>query len=101
MVIVAGTSGWWERQREDYSNEAVFLFLFTTDLAVGNRRLVPNPPQGLADAMHGAWVAFAKNGDPGWPAYDSERRMTMCFDLRSGAVSAPLRAERVLWDGVR
>ena len=26
------------------------------------------PPQALADAMHGAWVAFVSDGDPGWPA---------------------------------
>jgi carboxylesterase type B len=26
----------------------------------------PNPPQGLATAMHAAWVDFVKSGDPGW-----------------------------------
>lgn len=30
----------------------------------------PNPPQDLADAMHGAWVRFIASGDPGWPAWD-------------------------------
>jgi len=25
----------------------------------------PNPPQSVADDMHGAWVRFAKTGDPG------------------------------------
>ena len=28
------------------------------------------PPQQLADTMHAAWVAFAKNGNPGWPQFD-------------------------------
>ena len=27
-----------------------------------------NPPSALADAMHSAWVAFAKTGDPGCQA---------------------------------
>lgn len=25
-----------------------------------------HPPQALADTVHGAWVAFAETGDPGW-----------------------------------
>jgi para-nitrobenzyl esterase len=29
----------------------------------------PDAPQALADEMHGAWVRFAKTGDPGWPAW--------------------------------
>ena len=31
-----------------------------------------DPPQDLARTMHGAWVAFATDGDPGWPKYDLE-----------------------------
>lgn len=27
------------------------------------------PPTELAASMHRAWVAFARTGDPGWPAY--------------------------------
>ena len=30
----------------------------------------PNPPQHLADEMHGAWVRFISNGDPGWATWD-------------------------------
>ncbi|MFF9345854.1 carboxylesterase/lipase family protein [Streptomyces sp. NPDC014734] len=33
----------------------------------------PDAPQGLADAMHTAWVRFAATGDPGWPAWDASR----------------------------
>lgn len=33
--------------------------------------LGPDPaPDGLAARVHGAWVAFAKTGDPGWAGYD-------------------------------
>ena len=49
--------------------------------------------EGIADAMHGAWIAFARNGRPhhpglpSWPLYRREDRMTMCFDSVIGPVS--------------
>ncbi len=58
-------------------------------------------PQQLADAMHPAWVAFATNGDPGWPQYDLKRRMTMRFDMTPELVEDPRSAERALWEGLR
>jgi para-nitrobenzyl esterase len=61
----------------------------------------PCPPQELADTMHAAWVAFASNGNPGWPRYDLARRATMRFDTRSEVVDDPRATERVLWEGVR
>ncbi|MEU5217685.1 carboxylesterase family protein [Streptomyces sp. NPDC020807] len=62
-----------------------------------------DPPQGLADAMHAAWVAFAKTGDPGWKAYDGVTRTTMVFADASGGtpVDDPRPGERLLWEGVR
>jgi carboxylesterase type B len=60
-----------------------------------------DPPQQLADTMHAAWVAFATNGDPGWPTYDRGRRATMRFDTTSEVVDDPRAAERALWEGVR
>jgi carboxylesterase type B len=60
-----------------------------------------DPPQGLADAMHSAWVAFACRGDPGWPPYDLDRRATMRFDTVATVVHDPRGPERALWDGVR
>jgi para-nitrobenzyl esterase len=59
------------------------------------------PPQQLADKMHAAWVAFATNGNCGWPKYDLSRRATMRFDLTSAVVNDPRSAERLLWTGVR
>ncbi len=59
------------------------------------------PPQQLADTMHPAWVAFATNGDPGWPQYDLKRRMTMRFDMTPEMVEDPRSAERALWEGLR
>ncbi len=48
----------------------------------------------LADRMAGAFIAFAKTGDPStpelpWPAYDPGTRPTMIFDVQSGAQNDP------------
>jgi len=58
-------------------------------------------PHALADAMHAAWVAFARSGDPGWPRYRSGRRATMSFGDTCEVVDDPRAEERRLWDGVR
>lgn len=53
----------------------------------------PAEMRGLADAMHPAWIAFAKTGKPDhprlpkWPVYRREDRMTMRFDSMIGPVS--------------
>lgn len=39
------------------------------------------PPQGLADAVHGALVGLAKNGDPGWSRDDAGRGPSQVFDV--------------------
>jgi para-nitrobenzyl esterase len=61
----------------------------------------PSAPQELADAMHAAWVAFARTGDPGWPAYDAATRPVQVFGGLSGVVPDPRPEQRGLWDGVR
>lgn len=53
--------------------------------------------QGIADTMHRAWTAFAHDGDPGWPAYDTGSRTTMRFDSHSEVVDDPMGDERALW----
>ncbi len=63
--------------------------------------LVKYTQQQLADAMHGAWVAFATSGDPGWPKYDQKRRATMRFDVTSEVVGDPMSKERTQWEGLR
>ena len=53
----------------------------------------PSVMQGLAEAMHRAWIAFIRTGKPDhaglppWPAYRREDRMTMRFDTVIGPVS--------------
>ncbi|WP_226532994.1 carboxylesterase/lipase family protein [Microbacterium paraoxydans] len=50
------------------------------------RRLAgPAAPRELAAEMNAAWIGFVSSGDPGWPAYGSERR-TRLFDAPSATV---------------
>jgi para-nitrobenzyl esterase len=53
--------------------------------------------QALSAQMRGAWTAFAINGDPGWPAYDSERRLTQVFDARPAVTAYPEEVSRLIW----
>ena len=58
--------------------------------------------QGIADAMHAAWIAFARTGDPNvaalpeWPAYDTQRRATMRFDVTPEILDDPMSDDRSL-----
>lgn len=63
--------------------------------------LGPERPRKLADVMHSAWLAFARDGDPGWSAYDVHARPTMIFDLESEVATDPRAEERRMWEGVR
>jgi carboxylesterase 2/para-nitrobenzyl esterase len=75
-------------------------FVFDT-LGLGTEPMLGrNPPQPLADAMHGAWAAFAAGGDCGWPRYDLARRRTMHFDTECHVVNNPLSHELALWKDV-
>jgi para-nitrobenzyl esterase len=62
--------------------------------------------QGIADAMHRAWIAFARSGDPQhdglpeWPAYDLEHRATMGFDAECAVLNDPGREDRLAFEGV-
>ena len=57
--------------------------------------------QGIADAMHRAWIAFARDGDPRhaglpeWPRYDLDRRATMRFDAECEVLDDPARDDRL------
>jgi para-nitrobenzyl esterase len=80
-------------------------FVFDT-LDLGRRQMLggalgENPPQQLADTVHGAWVDFAMTGDPGWPRYDLDRRAVMRFDTTVSLLDDPYTRERGLWAGLR
>jgi para-nitrobenzyl esterase len=65
----------------------------------------------IAESMSEAWLAFARTGNPNtrtlidWPAYDTQRRRVMDFNLTSAILEDPFGQKlRVLstvpdWDG--
>ncbi|MET8162614.1 carboxylesterase family protein [Sphaerisporangium sp. NPDC005289] len=63
--------------------------------------LIGAPPSSEAEElsarMRGAWTAFAAHGDPGWPAYDTGRRLAQIFDTPSTVTAYPEDASRLLW----
>jgi para-nitrobenzyl esterase len=56
-------------------------------------------PEALARQMSSAWLAFARNGSPNWPAYTLERRATMLFDVQSRVVEDPNGQVRKILQG--
>lgn len=47
--------------------------------------------------MQAAWTGFAVSGDPGWPAYDAQQRLTQLFDEKPEVVTYPEEASRRIW----
>lgn len=71
-------------------------------LAQGNpAALIGDPVPAAAEALSGefrrAWAAFAATGDPGWPAYDPDLRLTRLFDDPVTVTAYPEEASRRLW----
>ena len=58
------------------------------------------PPEALARQVHGAWVRFVTDGDPGWSRYAAGQRQVMVFSDVSAEQDDPLRAAREAWSGV-
>jgi para-nitrobenzyl esterase len=65
----------------------------------------PSAPAELALAMHDAWIAFARGGDPNhdgmpaWPSYETSQRPTMEFGSNVGVVDDPQGDVRRAWYG--
>jgi para-nitrobenzyl esterase len=55
----------------------------------------PHPPQALADAVHGAYVRFIRDGDAGWPAY-GDGDSVMVFDAEPTVVAGGYASARTL-----
>jgi para-nitrobenzyl esterase len=73
----------------------------TIDVASTHPRIGPNPPQSVADSVHGTWVRFITRGDPGWAPYDATTRSTGIFDENQQVLSDPAGDERALWESRR
>ncbi|MGW3064491.1 carboxylesterase/lipase family protein [Streptomyces sp. NPDC001130] len=46
-----------------------------------------------------AWSAFARTGDPGWPAYDPESRLVQVLDAEPEVAPYPEERNRLIWEG--
>ncbi|MFE7466021.1 carboxylesterase/lipase family protein [Streptomyces sp. NPDC057499] len=57
----------------------------------------PDAPRELARAMHAAWVAFARSGDPGWPGWDASRPVMAFGPGEPSLVRAPRDDELRGW----
>jgi para-nitrobenzyl esterase len=66
-------------------------------------RLIGPPPFPAAEEISAqfrtGWTRFAATGDPGWPAYDPERRLTRIIDLPPSVTTYPEETSRRLWHG--
>ncbi len=51
----------------------------------------------VSAAMRAAWTRFTACGDPGWPAYEPDGRLTQVFDSTSSVLPYPEQASRRLW----
>jgi para-nitrobenzyl esterase len=71
-------------------------FVFDT-LDVGTAMTGPGAPQALADQVHQAWVAFGRDGSPGWRPWAPEDPAVMVFDADSALAVAPRSDELALW----
>jgi para-nitrobenzyl esterase len=84
-------------------------FVFGTIDAPGVEMFTGPAPErhAISDAMHRAWLAFARNGDPShdgiphWPRYDRVRRATMRFDVEREVLDDPMGADRAAWGDFR
>lgn len=67
---------------------------------LGADRIFPiaggEPPQVLADEVHGSAVAFIATGNPGWPEWDDAGRAVRVYDVPSAVVADGYADARVL-----
>jgi carboxylesterase type B len=57
----------------------------------------PEPSQQVASTYHRAFVDFATSGNPGWEAYNCEKRPIFTFNVDSAVENDPRSDERELW----
>ncbi|MDK1348915.1 carboxylesterase family protein [Streptomyces sp. 378] len=55
--------------------------------------------KALSSRFRSSWTSFARTGDPGWPAYDDERRLVQVLDAESVVTAYPEERSRRLWEG--
>ncbi|MET8950768.1 carboxylesterase/lipase family protein [Streptomyces sp. NPDC004393] len=60
----------------------------------------PTPEaEALSARFRASWTAFARTGDPGWPAYDTGRRQVQILDAQPTVTAYPEERSRRIWEG--
>ncbi|MFC8511799.1 carboxylesterase/lipase family protein [Streptomyces sp. NPDC057257] len=57
--------------------------------------------RGLGERVHASWIAFARDGDPGWPRFTAEAPVVQRIGTDWVATTASDGPERALWRGIR
>ncbi|MFG3025320.1 carboxylesterase/lipase family protein [Streptomyces sp. NPDC048254] len=76
------------------------LLFGTFDAHLGPLLLGPEPSaeaRSLSSRFRATWTAFATTGDPGWPAYDPDRRLVQVLDSDPVVTAYPEETSRRLW----
>jgi para-nitrobenzyl esterase len=55
--------------------------------------------EALSSRFRSSWTAFARTGDPGWPAYDETERLVQLLDAEPAVRAYPEETARRLWEG--
>ncbi|WP_030383083.1 MULTISPECIES: carboxylesterase/lipase family protein [unclassified Streptomyces] len=73
-------------------------FVFdAADVPEAERLAGPDAPRELAREMHTAWVRFAVDGDPGWPAWNASHPVRVFGTPGPLVVHGPRDPEMTLW----
>lgn len=59
-----------------------------------------SPSRDVADTVHGTWVRFIRDGDPGWRPYAPDARYVGVLAQGVSEERDPTSAERRAWDGI-
>jgi para-nitrobenzyl esterase len=76
------------------------LLFGTFEASLGPLLFGPQPSAeayAAAAELRRTWTTFAATGEPGWPAYDPEHRLTQVFDEVTAAAAYPEERSRLLW----
>ncbi|MDG9707474.1 carboxylesterase/lipase family protein [Streptomyces sp. DH10] len=55
--------------------------------------------EALSSRFRQSWTAFARTGDPGWPAYEDAERLVQVLDAEPAVRVYPEDRSRRLWEG--
>ncbi|MFH8497770.1 carboxylesterase/lipase family protein [Streptomyces coeruleorubidus] len=55
--------------------------------------------EALSSRFRQSWTAFARTGDPGWPAYEDSERLVQVLDAEPAVRAYPEERSRRVWEG--